>query len=507
MARSTPDTAPGDDRPNILLIMTDQQRGDCLGCDGHPVQETPYLDQLASQGTRFRCAYTATPSCLPARATLLTGMNQWHTGMLGMGKGQGPIPSNFRHTMPGTLAQAGYHTQAVGKNHFHPQRALNGYHNCIIDESGRMPDSDFRRWFDAHAPAAAGYRDHSIDWNSWMARPSHLPEYLHPTHWTAHTAYDWLTRRDPEKPFFMKVSFARPHSPYDPPQPYWDVYKDRDMPAPHVGDWAEQWHADSESQDDTNAWRSKRSELENQRARVGYYGSITFIDHQIGWLLQEYAKLDAHAFRNTLIIFLSDHGDMMGDHHMWRKTYAYEGSARVPMIVKPPNTWTDAKRGQVLDHVVELRDVMPTVLDAAGVDIPDTVDGRSMVPLLRGETQRTNWRDYLIGEHIWCYSHEQANYYVTDGKTKYIWFPYLGHEQLFDLTRDPGECHDLAPQQDRRQTLQTWRDRLIEELAWRDNGLVEDGQLVTLSLDDVITSPHYRRYGCIPDEAAAPSHA
>ena len=93
-----------DARPNLLLIMTDQQRGDCLGCDGHPVQETPYLDELASQGTRFRRAYTAVPSCLPARATLLTGMDQWHTGILGMGAGQGPIPDTFIHTLPGELA-------------------------------------------------------------------------------------------------------------------------------------------------------------------------------------------------------------------------------------------------------------------------------------------------------------------------------------------------------------------------------------------------------------------
>ncbi|MFW6060053.1 MAG: arylsulfatase [Phycisphaeraceae bacterium] len=493
---------PHPDRPNVLFIMTDQQRGDCLGCDGHPVQETPYLDQLASQGTRFRCAYTATPSCLPARATLLTGMNQWHTGILGMGKGQGPVRSDYRHTMPGELAAAGYHTQAVGKNHFNPQRALNGYHGCILDESGRMPDSDFRRWFDAHAPAGAGYRDHSVDWNSWMARPSHLPEYLHPTHWTAHAAYDWLTRRDPEKPFFLKVSFARPHSPYEPPQPYWDMYKDRDMPEPYTAEWSDNWHRHPDTQDDTNAWRATRNDVENQRARVGYYGSITFIDHQIGWLLQEFRKLDAEAARNTLIIFCSDHGDMMGDHHLWRKTYAYEGSARVPMIVKPPDTW-DCPRGQVLDHVVELRDVMPTVLDAAGVDIPDTVDGQSMVPLLRGQAAQTDWRDYLIGEHIWCYSHEQANYYVTDGKQKYIWFPYLGREQLFDLVSDRGETRDLASDNAWQKQLGAWRARLVEELTARDNGLVRNGELVTLSLDDVITSPHYGRYNCASAEAEA----
>ena len=104
------DSPQNDSRPNILLIMTDQQRGDCLGADGHPVLETPYLDELASRGTRFTRAYTACPSCIPARASLLTGMSQWQTGILGMGYGQGPIPSHFKHTMPGELAKAGYHT-------------------------------------------------------------------------------------------------------------------------------------------------------------------------------------------------------------------------------------------------------------------------------------------------------------------------------------------------------------------------------------------------------------
>ena len=109
--------------PNILLIMTDQQRGDCLGCDGHPVLETPNLDQLASEGIRFRHAYSAVPSCIAARTSLLTGMDQWHHGILGMGvNAGGNMRSDYRHTLPGELAKSGYHTQGIGKMHFNPQR-------------------------------------------------------------------------------------------------------------------------------------------------------------------------------------------------------------------------------------------------------------------------------------------------------------------------------------------------------------------------------------------------
>lgn len=485
-----------DSRPNLLLMMTDQHRGDCLGSDGHPVLETPYLDQLAGEGTRFRHAYTAVPSCIPARATLMTGMDQWHTGVLGMGRSRSHMSSRYRHTLPGELAAAGYHTQGIGKMHFRPQRALNGFHNILLDESSREQDyrfkSDYRRWFEQHKEGHYDYRDHSVEWNSWMSRPSHLPEHLHPTYWTAQQAIEWLDRRDPERPFFLKVSFARPHSPYDPPQTYYDLYRDRPIPAPHIGDWAH-IHTGHPDANDVNAWRSRRSEEETRRARACYYGNVTFIDHQIGRLLYELRMHHREAWQNTFILFTADHGDMLGDHHLWRKTYAYEGSTRIPMIVRPPLGW-GCPRGQVLDQVTELRDVMPTFLEAAGVSIPDTVDGQSLLPLARGEAN-TPWRDTILGEHDWCYSHEQANYYLTDGRWKYIWFPYLGTEQLFNLVNDPGECQDLAADPRHRDEVAAWRGRMTRELAERECGLVRDGQLVRLSLDQVVRSPHLDHYG------------
>src|SRR5690606_8010885 len=144
--------------------------------------------------------------------------------------------------------------------------------------------------------------------------------------------------------------------------------------------------------------------------------------------------------------------------------------------VRLPVTW-DASRGRVDDdHVVEIQDVMPTLLDAAGVTVPDTVDGRSMLPLARAEN--ADWRPWLHGQHVRCYSHEQANHYLTDGRDKYIWFPHLGVEQLFDLRDDPGECNDLAADPKHADRLSRWRSRLVELLESRESGLVKDGQLV-----------------------------
>lgn len=468
--------------------MTDQQRWDSLGCYGNSLIETANLDWLASEGTVMTRAYTPSPSCIPARASLLTGMDPWHTGVLGMGRGQGPMGTGFSHTLPGELAKAGYHTQGIGKMHFFPQRSLNGFHHTLLDESGRVEDpgflSDYRAWFERNKTGDYGFTDHGIGWNSWMARPYHAPEFLHPTNWTVNESIAFLKRRDPSKPFFLKTSFARPHSPYDAPPFYFEMYLGRSLPEPVVGQWAEK-HDRPEEACKPDAWRGVRNTEEIKRARAGYYGSIHHIDHQIGRLFQY--MIQEGLMDNTMIVFLSDHGDMLGDHNLWRKTYAYEGVARIPFIVRLPGSFgMSAKR---IDVPVAICDVMPTLLEAAGVPIPASVDGVSLLPALSGEA--VGWRDYIHGEHSACYAEEQEMQYVTDGKMKYIWFPRIGSEQLFDLTEDPMECNDIAGKREYAQQLKHWRDRLITELEPRGLGLTDGDRLVCQAGKPPIISPHY----------------
>jgi len=171
-------------RPNVILILCDQMRGDAIHADGNPCVETPNLDYLASRGTRFCHAYSAVPSCIPARSILWSGQSQWHTGVLGQGRGQGPMPNDFAHTIAGEFASAGYRTHLVGKGHFSPHRASMGFQTMELDESGRMPDSEHRQWFRAHAPKGVTPDDHGVAFNSWHARPWHTEEHLHPTAWT-----------------------------------------------------------------------------------------------------------------------------------------------------------------------------------------------------------------------------------------------------------------------------------------------------------------------------------
>lgn len=394
------------------------------------------------------------------------------------------IPNDFSHTLAGELTRAGYRTHMVGKGHFHPQRTLMGFETTELDESGRMPDSDHRRWFKANAPEGVTPDDHGVGWNSWHARPWHTEEHLHPTHWTMTRSLDFLKQHQGDQPFFLNISFARPHSPYVPPQRFWDLYRDSEIPEPYLGSWSAM-HDDPETAATPQAWRGKMTPDAIRRARTGYYGSITFIDEQIGRLLDWMRNERPDVLENTWFLFTSDHGDMQGDHHLWRKTYAYEGSTRIPFLIVPPAR-TGKPARSVADEVVELRDVMPTLLEAAQVPVPATLDGSSLLPLMQEPARQ--WRPYLHGEHCTCYSEEQEMQYVTNGKRKLIWLPRLKREQFFNLEEDPGEEQDLIDAPDHQDEIAQWRGYLIRELKDRNCGWVQ-GDRLNAPNDEPLISP------------------
>jgi arylsulfatase A-like enzyme len=179
---------------------------------------------------------------------------------------------------------------------------------------------------------------------------------------------------------------------------------------------------------------------------------------------------------------------MQGDHHLWRKTYAYEGSARVPFFLTPPKGQKPLRRSA--GEVTELRDIMPTVLEIAGARCPQTVDGRSLVPLTNAPA--TSWREFIHGEHCQCYGPEQEMQYVTDGRRKFVWLPRISVEQFFDLEADPGECRNLVSDPARRDEVELWRGRLTEVLAARDCGWVRDGRPCCPG-DEPLVSPYRDR--------------
>ena len=220
------------ERPNILLIMTDQQRGDCLSIDGHPCLMTPNMDEIAGSGVRFRRAYTTCPSCIAARRSLLSGQFPATHGMVGYHDG---IEWDAPPTLPQVLRDEGYQTVMVGRGmHQHPCRKRYGYDEMIIHQW----ESDYTDWLMQRAPEAGGLFGSGIMHCDWTAHPWPLDEHLHQTNWTTDLALDFLRRRDPSCPFFLTVSYLAPHPPFLPPEFYFDRYVNMDLPEPLVGDRA-----------------------------------------------------------------------------------------------------------------------------------------------------------------------------------------------------------------------------------------------------------------------------
>jgi choline-sulfatase len=475
-AQSTPS------KPNILLLMADQFRGDALGSDGNSQIQTPNLDRLAREGARFSCAYSSTPTCTPARSALLTGLSPWNHGLLGYGK----VAERYPFELPRALNAAGYYTSVIGKCHFTPQRNVHGYDEAILDESGREESidfrSDYRSWFYSVSPQANPDKT-GIGWNDYRAAPYDLPEQLHPTTWTANTAANFLHDYQRTQPFFLKVSFERPHSPYDPPLRWWKHYETVDLPKAQVGDWAKRYAPRSGPSDDI--WHGDLGVAQVRRSRQGYYGSVSHVDEQIGRVLQALEKRGW--LEETLILFIADHGDMTGDQNLWRKSYAYEPSARIPMLMRWPKGLVSVERNTVSAAPVEIRDVLPTFLDAAHATAPKPLDGVSLLSALR---EPTKWRQFIDLEHDVCYS--PANHWnaLTNGRTKYIFHARDGEEQLFDLAQDPSELNDLSGDSSQSQTLSEWRLRLVKHLATRGDRFVKNGKLA-LRPESYLYSPNY----------------
>ncbi|SIR74491.1 choline-sulfatase [Haladaptatus litoreus] len=452
------------DKPNILFILTDQHRGDALGADpncpvdedGYPLVHTPNLNRFVERGTYFSSAYTPAPSSIPARRCLWTGQTPATNGCTNWTTAEWSFP----HTLPSELSNAGYQTRLTGKTHSLPPRNHFGFDQIVLHAGLNGLEDDYSEWLSKQGNGKFDEISHGVGRNSWDPRPSHLPEHLHPTNWTTNRALEFFDKRDPTRPFFHTVSYVRPHQPFDPPQTYWDMYVDCEMPDPDIGEWAEEMYRQHISDNPaTDAWCADLSPTTIHRARAGYYASITHIDHQINRLLQK-LRMNGE-LENTVVVFTSDHGEMLGDHLLWRKTYAYEGSARVPLLIRFPENMETDGNGYVTDPV-GLEDIMPTILELADASVPETVEGRSLLSLIEGNA---DWREYYHGEHGPVYHDENAMQYLVSDQYKYVWNSVTGGELLFDLSTDPGELSDESDNPAYEDPLLAARQHLVNRLA------------------------------------------
>jgi len=454
------------DKPNVLLVCTDHWPGSLFSCAGHPAVLTPTLDQLARNGVRYTNAYTECPVCIPARRTLMTGTTpETHGDRIYKDRLRMPdVP-----TLAQTFRDAGYQAYAVGKLHVYPQRDRIGFDDVILGEEGRLQYGvldDYELFLGDQGHAGKQFL-HGMCNNEYVNRPWHLPEECHVTNWATQQMARTIQRRDPSRPGFWYLSYCHPHPPLDPLQCYLDMYRDIEPPEPYVGEWAE----DATALPGPLVNRTRRhqnfSAQEIRMARRAFYALCTHIDHQlrvvIGTLREE------GLLNNTIIMFTSDHGDMLGNHRLWAKCVFYEDSCCIPMILVGADRDDRVGHHRTDDRLVGWQDVMPTLLDLAGIEVPSSVEGRSMV----GDGRR----EHLYGE--WGEGADMSRM-IHDGRHKLIYYPTGNRAQLFDLVDDPQELSDLSASREHAETVDNLKEVLISELYGDDTEWVEDGRLIGL---------------------------
>ena len=464
------------DRPNVLLVSTDHWPASLLGVAGHPVIQTPALDELARSGVRYRNMYAECPVCIPARRTLMTGTPPRVHGdrVFKETLEMPPVP-----TMAQTFRDAGYQAYAVGKLHVYPQRDRIGFDDVILDEEGRLQYGtvDDYEIFLGDEGHGGRHFDHGMSNNEYSTRPWHLPERMHATNWATQQMARTIKRRDPKRPSFWYLSYRHPHPPLVPLRTYLDLYRGLEMDSVYSGDWVADPDQLPYSLKANYARGQKYNETQTELARRAFYALCTHIDHQlrvvIGTLREE------GLLNDTILCFTSDHGDMLGNHNMWAKRLFYENSANVPLILVGALGDDRVGTNEVSDRLVGWQDIMPTLLDLAGIPIPDSVQGLSMV----GETRR----DWFYGE---IDEGPHATRMIHDGRFKLIYYAVGNVKQLFDLENDPRELRNLAHDRQYTEVVSRLSDILISQLYGGDEDWVRDGQFVGLPDRDFSPGPN-----------------
>lgn len=459
-------------KKHVLFIQTDEWSGRFFGYAGHPVIMTPTIDQIARNGIVYDNCYSTCPVCIPARRSLMTGtFPVTHKDRVYSATMEMPEMT----TMAQAFRDVGYQAVAVGKLHVYPQRSRIGFDEVILQEEGRYEfgvTDDYQIWLGENGYAGLEFM-HGLGNNTYYARPWPLDEKAHPTSFVTREAVRQIKRRDPGKPGFFYVSYQFPHPPLVPLQSYLDMYELSEMPECVYGDWLD----DSFIMQEMQAWAKPYTRKEIAMARRAYYAQCTYIDHQIRLLigtLRESGMLD-----DTIIVFTSDHGDMLFDHGMCAKRCFYENSANIPLIIsgKPVEEWS----GRTDHRIACLEDVMPTLLSLCGIEIPDTVEGISLFSEER--------REVLFGE---ISDGPKATRMAYDGRYKLIYYPYGNVFQLFDEQEDREEMVNLAGKEEYTQVRERLEQVIVENLHGEDDVMwIKDGRLVGVEAPEYKEKPEY----------------
>ncbi len=419
---------------NILILMTDQQRFDTIAAGGYSHMKTPHLDELVRSGCNFPNAYTPAPICVAARHCLLTGMAPRDHGFAhNMGVYENFILNNNLPTYPRIFSENGYFTAAVGKMHFRPVREHHGFSHLSL-----MEEIPGKRFDDAYATylKACGLEQisslHGVRPLAYhLPQRSPMAEREHENFWIADRTKA-LIDANLDRPFLITSSWIQPHPPIHLPAPWDTLYDDVELPdSIPPGRFAPYPEHDGRFADEVP------TRLMDKLKRF-YFGSISMIDAAIGEIvthLEELGILD-----DTLILFTSDHGEMLGDHGMLQKTVPYESSTRIPFVIRFPKLF---QPGSVDERFVDLMDVLPTLADAAEISHPfkETqsnyqLQGESLIGAASRRDRDEQWTEFGFDTQRWVA--------LRDRRYKYIYFYSDGCEQFFDLRDDPGETRNLV---------------------------------------------------------------
>ena len=449
---------PADSRPNIVLIMADQQRADAMGCAGNDIIRTPNIDRLAAEGVRFGRAFSQGPLCMPARWSLLTGRyvrdhgvfeNDWDMTQ--------DIPNLAQR-----LQEAGYYTSCIGKMHLFADETLvcgrpelasdphvtPRYRQVGFDEPHPGPEKNgvmgldceyvdhlkerglfemYGEWF--HLRAYPKKTATHLGLPMWFPESTPLPNEDYLDTWTGQEVVNWIDEYDRDEPFFQWVGFPGPHEPHDAPKDYVDLYRNVDIPLgeripPEVPE-SGPLHTLMRWLQTTAQWEGLTDDIVQLLTRY-YYANITAIDDQVGAIVEALERKGI--LDNTWIIYTADHGEMMGDHWMLWKMLFYEQSATVPLVIRPPA----GMESKTVDGIVEHVDVTATIEALTGITPLPNSEGNSLIGHLDGSGSGPT-REVAHSENY------GFGMFATDRYKLVVFEDTKEPVQLFDLQEDPDE--------------------------------------------------------------------
>jgi arylsulfatase A-like enzyme len=434
--------------PNIIFIITDQQRYDTIRALGFPYMDTPNLDRLVSQGVTFTQCYISAPSCAPSRASLFTGYYPHTTGIL-------KNADLWQHSWVELLAEAGYHCVNIGKMHTFPYETPLGFHErYVVENKDRYLEG--RYYFDEwdKGMRARGlvkqqrelYRKRNDYHDRLGAFEWELPEDMHSDMFVGNMATCWIRTYPRSEPLFLQIGFPGPHPPYDPIPRYAEPYIKKNLPLPDVKQEEllcqpppflamRQHNTEVDHDSIVHLLNPNREQLHRQRAY--YFANVTMIDEKIGEImeaLEEKGYLD-----NSVIVFTSDHGDCLGDHGHSQKWTMYDIITRMPLIVWSPDRFKKRKQEQLCQQM----DIAPALLELAGANIPETMEAQSLMPALQGDPW--SGREYVFAEHPRDGILQEVQFMnmARSKEWKLVYFLNEKFGQLFDLAKDPQERNNL----------------------------------------------------------------